>query len=370
MQVLPLYEHYLARFYGARPRMAALSCRDQTEALVRDACGGVHMVVPYLPKDRYQTDFVVPNCRHAQRAWALERGFEAPESGWEIELLRRRIDDFKPDVLYMGEPVRYDARFVRKLADRPALVLGWRGADVPVGVDWRGYNAILSSLPALRSLAETLGAGEGLDFLPGVPAHVVAAVANMEKDTDVVFAGGASPSQHRRRLDMLEALARGADRHGYSLALYLSAPPQLITPAMRPYVRPPVFGLAMHKALARGRIVVDTRGAINLLDPEGKRLTDLARGHTANMRLFEGTAGGSLMLTDHLPGLGRIFEPGREIATYHDAGELVDKVLYYLERTREREAMARMGFARCRKDWSMEAAVTRFTAIIEARLAG
>ena len=38
---------------------------------------------------------------------------------------------------------------------------------------------------------------------------------------------------------MLDALARAASEHGFSLALHLNCDPRMATPAMRPWLRPP-----------------------------------------------------------------------------------------------------------------------------------
>ncbi|MDL2315927.1 glycosyltransferase [Desulfovibrio sp. OttesenSCG-928-A18] len=370
MQILPLYNRYLAEFYGLRPRLSGLSSEEQTRILLRDGCSAVHVIAPHLPPELVESAFVVPNCRHIQRAWAEENGLALQAGEGETALLLRRIEHFRPDVLYMGDPVRYDSRFIRKLAQRPDLVLGWRAADVPHNIDWSAYDGILSGLPWMLRLAPGLGAKEGIFFLPGLPPGIAREVAHISKDIDVVFAGGASPGQHGRRLAVLEALALGAARHGFSFALHLSCPPALVSPAMRPYAKKALFGLAMYKTLARGRIVVNARGEIGLLGPQGERILDLAQGHSVDMRLFESTACGALLLTDQLPGLSELFEPGREIVCYTDSRDMLDKTLYYLAHERERSILAASGRKRCLASWNMGVAVRSFMDILASRLPG
>jgi hypothetical protein len=62
------------------------------------------------------------------------------------------------------------------------------------------------------------------------------------------------------------------------------------------------------------------------------------------MRVFEGTACGALVLTDSVAnGFSELFQVGREIVTYADDTDLLQKITYYLEHDEEREAIARAG---------------------------
>lgn len=62
------------------------------------------------------------------------------------------------------------------------------------------------------------------------------------------------------------------------------------------------------------------------------------------MRLFEGTAAGALVVTDATAnGLDELFVPGKEIVTYGDDADLLEKVGYYLAHEEERAAIAAAG---------------------------
>ena len=65
-----------------------------------------------------------------------------------------------------------------------------------------------------------------------------------------------------------------------------------------------------------------------------------AEGHANNMRLYEATGVGSLLLTDEGSNLAELFEPGREVVTYAGVDDLVEKARHYLahedERARDR----------------------------------
>ena len=203
-----------------------------------------------------------------------------------------------------------------------------------------------------------------------MPKWISEKVAEIPQTTDVVFAGGISPTQHGDRLCLLDTLAQAASCHGFSLALHLSCDSQMITPAMRPFLKPAVFGLDMHKALRRGRIVFDCQGNIGLLRPDGTRQLDLAGGDTANMRLFEATGGGSLLMTQALPGLARLFEPEKEVAVFTNREDLIRKIIFYLSNEAARYAVAKNGRSRCLQQWSMQGCSSTFRSLILSTLKG
>jgi spore maturation protein CgeB len=62
-----------------------------------------------------------------------------------------------------------------------------------------------------------------------------------------------------------------------------------------------------------------------------------------NIRMFEATGSGTLLLTEAAPNLSQLFEPDKEVVTYRSAEEAVSKVRYYLQNLSECEAIARAG---------------------------
>ncbi|OQX22472.1 MAG: hypothetical protein BWK80_30415 [Desulfobacteraceae bacterium IS3] len=109
----------------------------------------------------------------------------------------------------------------------------------------------------------------------------------------------------------------------------------------------------MYRALKSGRI------ALNI---------DIDFGDGGNIRLFETTGTGSFLLTQYHEKLTQYFEPGKEIETFRDEKELIDKIDYYLAHPEEREAIARRGQERCLRDYSMENRAKAFDQIIRKHL--
>jgi spore maturation protein CgeB len=74
----------------------------------------------------------------------------------------------------------------------------------------------------------------------------------------------------------------------------------------------------------------------------GQRLRHL------RLREFEAPMSGALYLTEDQPELAEYFEPGKEVLTYTDAGDLLEKARYYLAHQEESERIRRAGFVRAR----------------------
>jgi hypothetical protein len=88
-----------------------------------------------------------------------------------------------------------------------------------------------------------------------------------------------------------------------------------------------------------------------------RRLTHL------RLREFEAPMSGALYLTEHQPELVEYFEPGTEVLTYADRGDLLDKVRYFLGHPEQAERIRRAGLERARREHTWQ---HRFTDLFRA----
>ncbi|KHK02927.1 glycosyltransferase family protein [Desulfovibrio sp. TomC] len=368
MQVHTFYADYLHAFYSRRPGLAYAPYAEQVAALRSDGFSAVHLLAEHLGPLGYEAQLVVANNLAAQHAWAFEQGLADHRRGPSQEdILLAQVEAFAPDVLYLSDPITFDAGFVRKLSPRPRLVVGWRAANIPHTWDATEFDLILSNLAGLRDKALAMGARDAAHFHPGFPESLLAAVKDQEPTHDVCFCGQINASQYRSRNARLHLLANGCAQGRFGLRLNLSGHLEAATPLLRAANTGPCFGLDMYRALRSGRIVFDARGDIGLLGPDGAA-HDLAGRQTANMRIFETTGVGAFLLTEHFDNVEEYFQPGREIETYADDRELLEKIDYYLKHEDQRLEIAARGLARCRKQHSIRARARDFDALIRERL--
>jgi spore maturation protein CgeB len=110
----------------------------------------------------------------------------------------------------------------------------------------------------------------------------------------------------------------------------------------------------MYRVLARSRIVVNRHG-------------DIAEGFANNMRLFEATGMGALLLTEEATNLGELFVPGQEVETYADADELVAKIRALLADEDRRAAIAAAGQRRTLDDHTYARRMVELDQILRER---
>lgn len=70
---------------------------------------------------------------------------------------------------------------------------------------------------------------------------------------------------------------------------------------------------------------------------------DEAEDNANNMRLYEATGIGAMLLTGAKKNLRDLFEPGMEVATYSGPDDSVKQIRYFLDNERERAAIAAAG---------------------------
>ena len=70
-------------------------------------------------------------------------------------------------------------------------------------------------------------------------------------------------------------------------------------------------------------------------------------------RLFDLPANGIMQISDGGQYLQQFFNVGYEIESYTNAGDLIDKVKYYLNHDEERNRIALEGFRRVQKDYKI-----------------
>ena len=131
---------------------------------------------------------------------------------------------------------------------------------------------------------------------------------------DVTFIGGLDPAVHPNRVRVLTQVAGEFDLAvwGYGLK---GVPRD--SPLRRAY-RGAAWAMEMYERLSQSRITLN-------------RHKDVAAGYADNMRLFEATGVGTLLLTDAQRNIADMFDPGREVVAYSSVDDLVEQARFYLE---------------------------------------
>jgi hypothetical protein len=165
-------------------------------------------------------------------------------------------------------------------------------------------------------------------FRIGFDERVLSLLGEVKKDIDFSFVGGIS-RHHGGAIPLLEYLVEHTDMRafGYGAASL---------PANSPICHRhggEVWGMDMYRSLARSRITLN-------------RHINVAENNANNMRLYEATGVGTMLLTDRKDNLHELFDIEREVVTYSSKEEAAELVRHYLDHPQEIERIARAGQAR------------------------
>jgi predicted O-methyltransferase YrrM len=356
-QVLTFYDRYLQDFYKRYPQQMEADFETQISSLLDDGFCGGHLFSPYLKNLGYESEFAIANCQPAQAMWATEHNVESlTKENWLFEIVRCQINRFKPDVLYLTDPITFDRKFVDSLSWEPKLILGWRAATVPQDTDWSCFDIILSSATVCLDVAPRLGAKNTEYFFPGFPNYLAERCQDVIPEWDVVFSGQWSPL-HKRRNAYLQSLSKAPllGKGEFSIAYFLLGNLQDMPAGVAMHNEGDRWGMEMYRALKSGKITLNAA-------------IDLANAEAPNMRVFEATGMGSFLLNEQQSKLNNFFVPGVEIETFASEAELIEKVNYYIQNPKERDTIAKRGQTRCLQDYSMGCRAVELDQIIKKHL--
>jgi spore maturation protein CgeB len=187
------------------------------------------------------------------------------------------------------------------------------------------------------------GAGIAAEWVPlAFEPRVIQLIGPRDRDVPISFVGSFTDA-YADRTDVVEAVALVADLQTWTDDRdYLPTDSAIIET-----IRGSAFGREMYEVLARSRVTLNSHGRVS--------------GHDANnLRLFEATGMGSLLVTDHRKNLGDMFDIGTELVTYRTPREAGDLVNHYLANPDEAARIAHAGQARTLREHTWENRMSRF----------
>lgn len=352
--LFPAYEECLQQLYMRHPSLANSPADEQHRRIWEFGFGSGYNFAPYMGEHGFENHFYVSNCQTAQLQWAREQGIHLTQpQHWVYEVAAHQINTYKPDVLFIGDLVTYDSKFIRILTHKPKVVMGWRASAIVPGTDWSEFDAILTNLTAIRQVAIALGAKRAYHFWPGFEKRIADAVWEQPIDFDLVFCGLWSDG-HADRNSLILRLATEAEQGtlGFKLGLFVSG--NGIPPIVARHNQGASFGLDYYRALRSGRVALDARGsAVNVTDPITGKQIDLFKGETGTNRMLEVTGVGRLLLAEHYENLRKYFDIGVEIDTFDSFEAIKRRTIEYRENEERCFAIARRGHERCMLEHSM-----------------
>lgn len=363
------YDDFLQWLYDSAPGLEKQTFAFQLAAYYSTLFASSDFYAHALVSLGHEVDEFVVNNISAQRAWVEEHrlpfarrwlarlsgrlGAVYAKPGSELssfDFLLEQVRWIRPDVVYNQSVYAFNNAQLSALKQYAGKLVGEHAAmPLPDSIDYQLYDLIVSSFPPTIDWLRARGVRAELNRL-GFDPRVADMVPETRRDISASFVGSFLPI-HRSRLDLVEAIASRVTgltvQGGISIELSPTSP-------LSGRIGPALWGRDMYGLLRRSQITLNHHGDVPAF--------------ANNMRLYEGTGMGCLLVTDYKDNLHEIFEPDREVVTYRDAAECVDKVLFYLDEANStaRERIAAAGQRRTLNEHTYRARMKHLVELIEA----
>jgi len=351
------YDDFLTSFYKSSPSVAELGYKEQHARLMarRFGCGDAYSVG--LRNIGIEAETMVLNARPLQAAWAREQGFipAGRTRKWDPDVFIAQVQALRPDVLYLQELSVAREEVIAAVKPFTRLIVGQIACSVPSNRNFAHHDIIVSSWkPIVHYFRDR---GKRAEYLPlGFDARVVNDLHDVALRLEVTFVGGLG-NVHAERIALLEYLAA---RSGIAIFGYGMESLPKHTP-IRPRHHGPAWGLDAYRVLAASRITINSHGTI---DVAGRADTS----HANNLRLFEATGVGTMLLTDWKEDLSALFTVDRELVTYHSPAECLEQIRYFLQNDDARSTVAAAGQRRTLKEHTYDQRMQQLYDILAAHL--
>lgn len=372
------YPEFVESLTAARPELATLSYGEQLEARNSSLFGVADFYTAALQRLGHEAEDVPANNEPLQRAWERERLDQpqapsprpswsrfvpssarralrpllriAPRTTWFEELLVGRIESERPDVLVNQDIVNIPPALIARVRASAEVVVGMHNATVVPDADYSVYDLVLSAYPP--TIEEFRSRGVRAEYLPMAfePRILDRLGEHSAPPTGATFVGSLFPNVHASRVRFLEELCTLLPD---VMEVWTPSVDMLpVSSAIRRCHRGAAWGRTMYEVLRGSAATVNHHGDI--------------RPFAHNCRLFEATGVGTLLLTDALPQLDTLFEPGAEVLAYSSAEECAELIRAHLLEPASGCGVAKAGQRRTLADHTYLRRMQDFVEIVQA----
>jgi len=312
---------------------------------------------------------IIMNDWNSQSKWAKENGLSIsqipipfskhiPEMvkntlglrEWIKKITFAQIEDYKPDILYLHDLSIMNSNDIRKLKNIVKLVAGQIACPLPINRDpLKHYGLIISSFPHYVEMFNKQGVNS--EYLKWcIDGDIPKLIGKKKRENNVSYVGGLTLS-HKTGNRTLEQLATrmNVDFWGYGEGSLSSKSPILKT------FHGHAWGRQMYDVFARSKIVIN-------------RHIDVAKNYANNMRMFEATGMGALLITDEKKNMEEFFKVDKEVVTYKNPTDLIKKAKYYLNHPKEAAEIAKAGQDRTLREHTYKNRMKELKGIFEKYL--
>lgn len=362
------YKNYLDYFWKKNTSLQNKPYKIIKSALLSSCFGTSDFYSHYFKKMDWIANDIIINDEILQHKWAEEHGLKVERPGlvswlqslpylyrfigrpnWLQKIALAQIKYEKPDIVYMQDLSILTPESLREAKKYCKMLVGQIACPMPPASNLKQFDLIVTSFPHYVDKFRKMGIKSEYSAL-AFDSRVLKKFKTVKKKYEITFIGGISPS-HVKGLKTLNYIANHLkiDLWGYGKSILLP------NSNLYRYHHGEVWALDMYKKLAESKITINRH-----IDVSGK--------YANNMRLFEATGMGSLLVTDEKINLKDFFIVDKEIVTYKNDLDLLRKIRYYIKNPKEAAKIAKAGQRRTLRDHNYKKAMKRLSDILNKNL--
>ena len=357
------YKSFLNDFYKKNHKLRYQKYEKQKNSLLTEQFGTADFYSKNLKKLGHQAEEFIVNNEILQKQWAKEHNIKYKrnyfhkipklkwliKSDWKERILEAQIEDFKPDIIYCQSLNAVNPIFLKKIKKKCKLLVGQIASSLPSEEYLPIYDLILTSFPHYVQRFRNNNINSEY-FKIGFEKTILNKLSVSKQKYNTTFVGGIS-NFHHNGTKLLEFLSKKIkiDIWGYGTKNLLK------NSLIHKNHHGLAWGLNMYNILYNSKISIN-------------RHINASENNANNMRLYETTGVGSMLITDEKDNLGDLFEIGKEIEVYSTKEELTKKIDYYLSHEEERKKIALAGQKRTLRDHTYEIRMKELIEILNKHL--
>lgn len=253
------------------------------------------------------------------------------------------------DIIHCQDIHFFSSKFLSEIKDCCRLLVGQIAAPLPASSKLRQFDLLLSSLPNFVDFFRQEGMTSEY-FRLGFDKRILRTSVSTVEEYDVIFVGGLG-RHHVEWIDFLERVAECCNLKIFGYG-FENIPKRSI---LRERHGGTVWGMDMYAKLSASKISLN-------------RHISISGRYANNMRLYETTGMGSLLLTDAKDNLHTLFDIGSEVLAYKHADDAVAQVQFYLNNWDLGSQIARAGQKRTFDDHGYDVRMLELKTIYERRV--
>ncbi|MCM8808453.1 MAG: glycosyltransferase [Candidatus Omnitrophica bacterium] len=363
------YEKFLRNFYNYnQEKVKDLDYKQLRELLFGQFFGTSNFYSKNLKKLGIDAEEIIFNDSILQIKWAQENGLKIKLNdplwlkilnkinkkfnrvmgrGYLYEILLNQIENYKPDILYIQSPTYFSPLFLKKIKRRIKLLIAQISSPLPPLWFFKSYDLVISSLPNYVEYFRKNKINSEYLKLAFEP-EILNYLEKKENQYPITFVGSFT-NVHKKFIPVFEEVFK---KFGNKFFIWGFGIENTKSKILVNCYQGEAFGLDMYNILYNSKITLNRHG-------------ENSENYANNMRLYEATGCGSMLITDYKDNLNELFKIGEEIEIYRNTDELIDKISFYLENEDQRKKIAEAGQKRTLTEHNYENRMRELLKIIE-----